>query len=600
MAGNTALLVIKILADAKDAIKGIDSTASAADKFKGGIDKLTGPALGVVGAIGLIGKQAIDSASELQQSMGGIDAVFGTAADAAKGFAAASAETVGLAESEYANLATVIGAQLKNAGTPIDELAGKTDGLITTGADLAATFGGSTSDAVGALSSALKGEMDPIEKYGITLNAAAIEAKRAEQGTSDLTGAADTAAKQQAILALITEQSADAQGQFGEEIDTVAGQQQVANAKFEDAKAALGTALLPAVTTVTSAFGEMAGIVSENSAVFLAIGGVIAGLAAAILITNVAIKAYSAITKIVSAATKVWTAIQWLLNTAFLSSPITWIVLAIIALIAVIVIIATKTTWFQDIWEAVWGAVVSVASAAWEWVSNAASAALDFIVGLWNGLVDAVQAVWNWIKSAIETVLNVIQSIIVGYINIYINIWNGIKSAVQAVWNWIRNIIDSVLGIVKGIIQGYINIYISIWEGIKSAVGAVFDWLKDKAETVLKIILKPVHAVEDAFNAVVDAIRSVIDWLGNIKMPAPLQKIADTIGNLNPFSMTAPGVPTAVPTVAPALTATASSSRGSSGPTIVIEGAIDPVAVARQVRLILRSDERRRSGVVIA
>jgi hypothetical protein len=40
---NTALLTIKILADAKDAIKGLDATASSADKFKGGIDKLTGP-----------------------------------------------------------------------------------------------------------------------------------------------------------------------------------------------------------------------------------------------------------------------------------------------------------------------------------------------------------------------------------------------------------------------------------------------------------------------------------------------------------------------------------------------------------------------------
>jgi hypothetical protein len=600
MAGNTALLVIKILADAKDAIKGIDSTASSADKFKGGLDNLTAPALAAVGAIGLIGKQAIDSASELQQSMGGIEAVFGDAAGAAKGFADKAAETVGLAESEYANLATVIGAQLKNAGTPIDELAGKTDGLITTGADLAATFGGSTSDAVGALSSALKGEMDPIEKYGITLNAAAIEAKRAEQGTTDLTGAADAAAKQQAILALITEQSTDAQGQFGEEIDTVAGQQQVANAKFEDAKAALGTALLPAVTSITSAFGDMAGVVSENSSAFLAIGAVIAGFAAAIIIANVAIKAYNVITKIVSAATKVWTAIQWLLNSAFLASPITWIVLAIIALIAVIVIIATKTTWFQDIWTAVWGAVVSVASAAWEWVSNAASAALDFIVGLWQGLVTAVTAVWNWIKNAIQAALAFIVTIIVAYINIYVSIWQTIQAAVQAVWNWIKATIDRILNNIKTIVQNTIDAIIRIWEGIKASVGAVFDWLKTKAETVLKGILKPIEAVENAFNSVVDAVRSVINWLGNIKMPAPLQKIADTIGNLNPFSVAPPGSPSVAPALAPTLTATTNAARASSGPTIVIEGALDPVGVARQIRLILRNDERRRSGVVIA
>lgn len=46
------------------------------------------------------------------------------------------------------------------------------------------------------------------------------------------------------------------------------------------------------------------------------------------------------------------TAAQWLWNTSLLANPLTWIILGIIALVAIIVVIATKTTWFQDIWKA--------------------------------------------------------------------------------------------------------------------------------------------------------------------------------------------------------------------------------------------------------
>src|SRR3546814_9221031 len=49
------------------------------------------------------------------------------------------------------------------------------------------------------------------------------------------------------------------------------------------------------------------------------------------------------------------TAAQWAWNAAQLASPMTWVVAGIVALIAVIVLIATKTDWFQKAWSAAWG-----------------------------------------------------------------------------------------------------------------------------------------------------------------------------------------------------------------------------------------------------
>jgi hypothetical protein len=61
---------------------------------------------------------AFNAASDLQQSTGAIDAVFGDWALDIEQAAQGAADAVGLSTSEYENLAAVIGSQLKGAGMP--------------------------------------------------------------------------------------------------------------------------------------------------------------------------------------------------------------------------------------------------------------------------------------------------------------------------------------------------------------------------------------------------------------------------------------------------------------------------------------------------
>lgn len=199
---------------------------------------------------------AISSASDLEQSIGGVDAIFKDNADTIHEWAAAAADAVGLSKNEYNELATIIGAQLKNMGLDMDEVTAQTGDLVSLGADLAAQFGGSTSDAVSALSSLLRGERDPIERYGVSINEAAIKAQMAKMGLEGLTGEAEKNARIQATLALLTEQTADAQGAFARESDTLAGQQARVNAELENMKTEIGTALLPVVTELLGIFKE--------------------------------------------------------------------------------------------------------------------------------------------------------------------------------------------------------------------------------------------------------------------------------------------------------------------------------------------------------
>jgi hypothetical protein len=130
--------------------------------------------------------------------------------------------------------------------------------LTTVGADLAATLGGKTDDAVAALGSALRGEYDPLERFGIALKASEVNARAVAMGLAESESDVSAYAKGQATLAIITERSAFAQGQFAREADTAQGQAQRASASMEDASAKLGESLLPIYTNIQKGISAVA------------------------------------------------------------------------------------------------------------------------------------------------------------------------------------------------------------------------------------------------------------------------------------------------------------------------------------------------------
>lgn len=107
-------------------------------------------------------------------------------------------------------------------------------------------------------------------------------------------------------------------------------------------------------------------------------------------------------TGVVSAATGVWTAVQWLLNVALTANPIGIIIVAIGALIAIIVLIATKTTWFQDLWRVVWTFIKDKAIDFWEWlkslpemIGNVFSSIADFVSAPFRAAFNFIADAWN-------------------------------------------------------------------------------------------------------------------------------------------------------------------------------------------------------------
>lgn len=257
---------------ARDAKRAGDDIDKAAKQGKTGFGNLTsevkllaGAFAGVAGARAVINflGEAVTSASNLEQSVGALDAVFGEMSDELVAFGQTADQSVGLAASQFNQLASVLGSQLQTFGFNVADAATETQNLITLASDLAATFGGPVSQAVEAISSLLRGEVNPIERYGVAMNEAAIQSRALEDGLAATASELTFQDKTMARLAILYEQTANAQGQFGREADTTAGQLERLNAEFENTRAEIGEAVVPAFQQLLTSADQLIPVLED-------------------------------------------------------------------------------------------------------------------------------------------------------------------------------------------------------------------------------------------------------------------------------------------------------------------------------------------------
>jgi hypothetical protein len=101
-------------------------------------------------------------------------------------------------------------------------------------------------------------------------------------------------------------------------------------------------------------------------------------------------------------ADKAATATQWLMNSALLASPLTWVVVGIAAVIAAVVLIEKKTGFFSRSWRAAWGWVKTAASNAWDfvkkipgWTGTAFAKVAGYITKPYRAAFNLVADAWN-------------------------------------------------------------------------------------------------------------------------------------------------------------------------------------------------------------
>jgi phage-related minor tail protein len=139
----------------------------------------------------------------------------------------------------------------------------------------------------------------------------------------------------------------------------------------------------------------------------------------------------------------------------------------------------------------------------------------------------------------------------------------------------------------------------SVFRTLQSAGQAIWGPIQAAASAAFNTILSIIHSVQGAIDSVVGGIQSALSWVGNLwdkisgaksaaaSIPAPASA---AYGFAASPSLARSGL-----LAAPAPRAAATPA----GPTIIVNGALDPDAVARQIENLLRGRGRRSGGLIV-
>jgi hypothetical protein len=218
-----------------------------------------------IGAVTLFARAAIQSFAEVEDASSALQSTFGSSGDRIIAWANETAIAFNLSQREALTAAQTMAVFGDSAGLAGQDLETFAISLTERAAEAASYFGGTTADAITAFGAALRGENEPIRKYGVLLDDATLRAKAFEMGLTEASNKALT--PQQKTLAaynVIMEQTTRVQGDVARTSDSMANQIKQSQAQMENFKSTVGETLavglapiLGALNGVLSAFNGL-------------------------------------------------------------------------------------------------------------------------------------------------------------------------------------------------------------------------------------------------------------------------------------------------------------------------------------------------------
>lgn len=554
----------KTLDDVSDSSN--DASNSMSDSFK-----KIGAAVTAYFAVDKVvnfGKKVVEAAANVSAEASAFEQIMGGYSDTAQKKMNEIADNTGMVASRLTPYMTSMTAKFKGLGFDIGEATDLASDGLNLAADAAAFWDMSLDDSMSHLNSFINGSYEGGEAIGLFANDTQMASYAVSQGLVKQTkdwASLDEATKQATRLEYAKNmmKASGAVGQAAKESSQYANVQANLNEKWRQFKAQIGEPLLenvvnPAmqklsglVDKASTGFQDLQKWVSENKTLLSVLGGVIGAVAVGMTAYSIAQTAMTVASKLHTAATVAEKLAVLGLNGAMLTSPVTWIVAGIVALIAVFVILWNKCEGFRNFWINLWDKIKTAFAPAIEFVKSSFE---SFKEKLQTGIVPALQDLWaaikekvlpvlsliwdyvqiyiqpafEWLKTGLGNIKIIFQTIFTVIKTIVSTAFENIKTVITTVWNNIKIVISTVLDVIKNIIklatsiikgdwkgawEAIKGIFSSIWNGIKGIVSNVWNAIKSIFSNNLNAIKSSVSTV---FNGVKAVIQNTINGAKNI------------------------------------------------------------------------------------
>jgi hypothetical protein len=270
------------------AIKEFKQLETVGEKAQFAIKKAAIPAAAALAGLAAAAGPAISAASDLAENMSKVNVIFGEGAKEIENFSKTAATSLGQSQNAVLQAAGTFGTFGKAAGLGGSELAKFSNDFTALASDLASFNNTTPEEAINAIGAALRGEAEPLRRFGVLLDDATLKSAALSLGIYEGSGALTAQQKVLAAQKVIFEQTIDAQGDFARTSDGLANSQRILTAQIKDLQTEIGKALLPVVQAVLPPLKAFAAWASENPKAFLIIAGTISAVAAAIVSVNIA------------------------------------------------------------------------------------------------------------------------------------------------------------------------------------------------------------------------------------------------------------------------------------------------------------------------
>lgn len=517
---------IAIVANAKGVKTAVEEANHSLGLLDGTVSKIGGALKGLTIGLGAAGaalggaamaaKPLIDAASDLNESISKTGVLFGEQADPIRKFAAGAAKSLGMSERAALDAASTMATFGKAAGLTGPALTSFSTDMVTLSGDLASFFNSSPDEAMEAIGAALRGESEPIRKYGVLLDDATLRARAFAMGlTKDVKGSLTPAQRAIAAQAEILAQTTDAQGDFARTANGAANKQRILAAEVDNLKAKLGQQLLPMWQRVLDVL-----LTKVVPAIERHIVPALAKLAAWF-----EAEVIPAMQQVVD-----WVRTNWPTISAVIVT-VAQAIGAVLQFVATEVIprLIDAVRSVVEFVQANWPRVQEIATTVFGAVANAVGVVVDYVQRHWPSVQETISAIMDNVRNVIETVVTVVATL-------WETFGDRIVSYARATWDNALTVIRGALTIIQGIVDVFVGVlsgdWSRLWDGVKNIVAGAFGAIQGIAaqgvnilSTVIglaasglgALLVRPFEVARDAiigtFWAIRDAFRSAINWI---------------------------------------------------------------------------------------
>ncbi|MGW6243868.1 hypothetical protein [Streptomyces roseolus] len=164
-------------------------------------------------------------------------------------------------------------------------------------------------------------------------------------------------------------------------------------------------------------------------------------------------------------------AAQWVWNSALLAWPGTWIIAAILAVIAIVVLVIVYWDEIKKVTVETWEAIVKALGEAWDWVKSTSAKT-------WQAIVDGITEAWDWVKRVTAETWEAITKGLSDAWNwtkrVAAEVWNTVAKVFADGWNWmVKNIFSPIGHFFTVTIPGWVRTGV---EGVKALWDGLVSW----------------------------------------------------------------------------------------------------------------------------